>query len=65
MKNTDRTYIFKHAIALLIAGLTLTGFPPQSAQASSNLEQAAKSNWSIAEGFHGKIGVSLHHLKTE
>jgi beta-lactamase class A len=49
---------------LLIAGLVTGGFPSQAYYASSNLNKLRKQLETIASGFHGKIGVSLHHLKT-
>jgi beta-lactamase class A len=40
------------------------GFPVQAYSASSNLNKLRKQLETIASGFNGKIGVSLHHLKT-
>jgi beta-lactamase class A len=65
MKNSRRKQVFKYAIGLLIAGLVLAGFPSQASYPSSNLNGLRKQLETIAGGFHGKIGVSLHHLKTD
>lgn len=65
MKNPNRNSIFKYAITLLIAGLVTGGFGTPPCYASPNLENLRKQLETIAGGFHGKIGVSLHHLKTK
>ena len=64
MKTSNGIYSFKHGVALFIAGLMIAGFPSQLAQASPNLDELRKHLETITKGFHGKIGVSLHHLKT-
>ena len=64
MKTPNGRYSFKHGVALFIAGLMIAGFPPQLARASPNLDGLRKQLETITRGFHGKIGISLHHLKT-
>jgi beta-lactamase class A len=64
MKHINRIHILKNAIVSLLTFLMLAGFPSQSAHASPNLAELRKQLETIAGGFHGKIGISLHHLKT-
>lgn len=49
---------------MLIAGLVAGGLGAPACYASPNLAKLRKQLETIAGGFHGKIGVSLHHLKT-
>ncbi len=48
-----------------IVVIVLAIFPYQNSHASSDLSKLRKQLETIAKGFHGKIGVSLHHLKTK
>ncbi|HUQ32046.1 MAG TPA: serine hydrolase [Pyrinomonadaceae bacterium] len=64
MKRPNRNSIVKCAIALLVAGLVTGSFPSQACYASSNVNELRKQLETIASSFHGKIGISLHHLKT-
>lgn len=65
MNRLSNNHIFKHISALLIAVTVLiAGFPAHLCYASSNLNDLRSRLEAIANGFHGKIGVSLHHLKT-
>jgi beta-lactamase class A len=63
MKHPNRNFIWKYAAGFLIAGL-ITGVSTQGCYASTNLDKLRKQLEIIVTGFHGKIGVSLHHLKT-
>jgi beta-lactamase class A len=65
MKMPNRNCIIKHNIAFLIVSVMTAGFPVQAYSASSNLNKLRKQLETIASGFNGKIGVSLHHLKTK
>ena len=60
----NRNYISRYAVALLIAGLVAGAFRAQACYASPNLGKLRQQLETIVGGFHGKIGISLHHLKT-
>jgi beta-lactamase class A len=64
MKVSIKNYNYKYALALLIAGLVLAGSASQARGASPNLKNLRQQLETIVKGFHGKIGISLHHLKT-
>ena len=64
MKTLNTNYVFKYVMAMLIAGFVAGGFRAQACYASPNLEKLRKQLETIVGGFHGKIGISLHHLKT-
>jgi beta-lactamase class A len=65
MKMQIRSCRLKHTIALLIFNVIIVVFPVQAYSTPSNLSKLRKQLETIASGFHGKIGVSLHHLKTK
>lgn len=64
MKKLNRNHFFALAVALLIAVLVIAGSPAQASYAPADLNKLRAQLEAIASGFHGKIGISLHHLKT-
>jgi hypothetical protein len=49
MKNQNRNYIFKYAVALLTAGFAAGGFHAQAGYASPNLDKLRKQLETIAQ----------------
>ncbi|MBA2340671.1 MAG: serine hydrolase, partial [Pyrinomonadaceae bacterium] len=65
MNKLNNSCIFKHITALLIAvAMMIAVFPARVCYASPHLNNLRRQLETIANSFHGKIGVSLHHLKT-
>ncbi|MEJ7577218.1 MAG: serine hydrolase [Pyrinomonadaceae bacterium] len=66
MKKPNNSCIFKHITASLTAiAMLIAVFPARLCYASPNLNNLRRQLEAIANSFHGKIGVSLRHLKTK